>query len=120
MIRTVSFGPNGFEVSDDRENLLGSFLTTVLGHRAGSLDTLFAPNGEGFWIQSIGGAQRLEDRDSLRSPHDLDPALDPERDELWAVEREIPYKKQLQIVMTGVELRALLAEAQRLAAAQRC
>ena len=120
MNRTVSLGPNGFEVSDDREDMLGSFLSTVvLGGQAGPLDILFAPDGEGFWIQSIGGAQRLDDRDSLRAPHELDPALDPERDELWSVEREIPYKKQLQIVLTGAELRALLAEAHRLAAARR-
>jgi predicted NUDIX family NTP pyrophosphohydrolase len=109
MTRTLSLGPQGFVVSDDVEGILGRFLNTnLLSDHAGQLEALFAPSGEGFWIPSVGGAQWIED-----------PALDPERDELWAVEREIPYKKQLQIVMTGVELRALLAEAQRLVAAQR-
>ena len=88
----------------------------VIGGRAAEIPTLFAPNGEGFYIPSLGGARRLEDRDRLRPPYDADPALDPERMELWSVERERPFHGPLQIVLTGDELRALLAEAQRLAA----
>jgi|SRR6185295_12197255 len=117
MTRTVSLGPNGFVVSDDVDDMLGRFLgTNVLGDHAGEIDTLFAPDGEGFYIPSLGGARRLEDRESLRPPYDEDPALDPERFEVWAVEREIPFHALRQIVMSGDELRALLAEAQRLAA----
>lgn len=120
MTRTVSLGPDGFVVSDDVEGLLGRLLgNIVLGGRGAEIPTLFAPDGEGFWIPAIGGALRIEDRESVRPPYDEDPALDPERVELWSVEREIPYKERLQIVLTGDELRALLAEAQRLVAAQR-
>lgn len=120
MTRTVTIGPNGFVVSDDVEHMLARFLTTnVLGDHAGELATLFAPDGKGFYIPSLGGAQRIEDRESLLPPYDSDPALDPERAELWAVEREIPFHGLRQIVLTGDELRALLAEAQRLTAARR-
>lgn len=120
MTRTVSLGPDGLVVSDDLEGILGRFLNTnVLGDHAGELAALFASDGEGFYIPSLGGAQRLEDRDRLRPPYDADPSLDPERVELWSVERERPRRAPLQIVMTGDELRALLAQAQRLAAQRR-
>ena len=120
MTRTVSLGFEGFVVSADREGLLGRLLNNiVLGGRGAEIPTLFAPDGEGFWIPSIGGALRIDDRDTVRPPYDEDPALDPDLVELWSVERERPFHAPLQIVLTGDELRALLAEAQRLADVQR-
>lgn len=118
MTRIVSLGPDGFSVSDDVDGVLGRFLgNVVLGVHSADIGRMFAPDGEGFWLPSLGGAQRIEERDELPQPHDLDPTIDPTQQELWCVERDIPMRKRVMIMLGGDELRALLADAQRLAAA---
>lgn len=78
-----------------------------------------APDREGFYIPTLGGAQRLEDRESLLAPYDDDPALDPERAELWLIERERWGHAPQQVVLAGDDLRALLSEAQRVVTTER-
>jgi len=109
--RTIERLPDGrFVVSDDDQGVLANFLyNAVVGMWAD--EDAFGPDGDGVWVDTLGGATRM-DADSPVRPDD--PELDPSRDELWVVVRERRREIPHRVVLTGDELRDLLSRARSL------
>jgi hypothetical protein len=115
MIRTVILENGEFLVTDDPEQVIGTALALITNssNRPRIAERL-APNGDGFTLDTIGTVARIEARGDLPEPWDQDPTLDPSTAELWALyrdpDRDDPYVRHT-LVITGAELRALVAQA---------
>jgi hypothetical protein len=109
--RTIELGADGrLHVSDDPDGVLAGFVGTILhGEWRADIERLFAPDGDGVWVDTLGGATRVLDREQLQPPHDEDLSIDPERDEIWLVERERKRQPATRVIVTGDELRKLLS-----------
>jgi hypothetical protein len=118
MSRNVSLKHGRFVVSDDPQQVIGAVLNMV----AANLDRReiaerLAPNGNGFCVDTLGAVSRIEGRDELPEPWDQDATLDPDTQELWALYRD-PRNDEVRYlriyVLTGDELRSLVAQAKSL------
>jgi hypothetical protein len=82
----VTRARNRFVVSDDPEHAIGTALAIITNNRnRRRIPDRLAPDGDGFTIDTVGTATRIEARDDIPEPWDKDRTLDPEATELWAL-----------------------------------
>jgi hypothetical protein len=115
-MRTVKVMADGaFVVSNDPDGVLANFLAMAThGVWAKEAATAFTPDGYGVWIDTLGGATRMGSDSIVPPPYDQDPAIAPDRDELWLVVRERRAEPPQRVILTGDELRYLVARASSL------
>jgi hypothetical protein len=118
MSRDISLKNGWFVVSDDPDQVIGTVLNLVTNNRnREEIVERLAPDGSGFHLDTFGTVTRIEARDELPEAWDHDATLDPETEELWALYRdarddETRYRRSY--VLTGDELRSLVARAEAL------
>jgi hypothetical protein len=114
MTRVVTYDGYRFTSSDDPEDVIGTVLS-LLAHNydRAELAARLAPGGRGAAIDAVGAVVPAPTRDWLPEPWDTDPAIDPETSELWVLTREPTHRSDTasQTVLTGDELRSLVARA---------
>ena len=115
MIRTLTMDPYGnFTVSDDPEGVIAvALLVATTSANCERVEVALGPDGDGLHVQGIGSIDRATSREELPAPFDEDPAFDPEAQELWRLyrERDHAHPRTAAWVITGDELRALVARA---------
>ena len=118
MSRKVTLENRRFYVTNDLHQVIGTALglITSISNRP-MMHERMAPDGDGFTLDPIGTAARVHARDELPEPWDQDPALDPEKTELWVLyrdpDRDAPYISHTAVI-TGDELRELVTRALKL------
>ena len=115
MTRKVRLENSQFHVTCDPNQVIGSALDLITNNRNRPLiSERLAPDGDGFTLDTIGTVARAQTRDDLPEPWDEEPTLDPEKAELWVLyrdpDRHEPYIRRTMVI-TGDELRALVAQA---------
>jgi len=118
MRRKVTLEDGRFCVTNDPHHVIGSALDLITNNRNRPLiHERLAPDGDGFTLDTLGTVARIYTREDLPEPWDQDPALDPEKTELWALyrdpDRDAPYISHTAVI-TGDELRELVVQALKL------
>jgi hypothetical protein len=118
MTHIVTLMDGEFLVSDDPEGVIAAVLAVSTNNRNRSkIAEALSPDGPGFHVDTVGSVGRAFTRDDLPPPWDTDPALNPEKDELWILVREPNPSSGTRSafhVLSGDELRELVARATRI------